>query len=564
MTSGPGNDPKALMGKGRKHVRVGQYEEAIECFDRALEAKPQDPYIMYNKAIALSSLGRHDEAYIHCKKALAKDPKNSYVLSRMGIELSKLGKRRDALNYHQKALKINPSDPVILYNMAVDLSALERHEEAYEYCKKALNKKPKDPDILNRTALELHHLERFDDALKMYNKALKIRPHDPVILYNKAVDLSVLDQHKESLVCCNKALKQEPDDPEILNRKGIELRHLGRFREAEEYHEKALKIRPRDSGFLYNKAADLSALGMHKEAVECCEMALGDEPSNPEILSSMAVSLSELGRHEEALDCCRKALRKDPKNHWIRDLKATVRFNMGNLKRSMKEIIEDKNTIIIMDTNIWLSHYRFVKGNYSPAKQKSGNVYRAIMEGKAKTTEITAGEFYVNMGNQIRKFLCEGNRHGKPMIVAIKNLEESIDDFRKLFKQIGIRHSSLGKEYDIVLRKSKHMFKEIWNDESEEMMKLKTQWAKKYFKINQWKWDKLDDGTKKKHIAKGPPIFTNDFGILVTAATLAAIHKDKTVTILTNDKDFLIFAKYIMRTLRVEVKNTEAFLNAPT
>ena len=44
---------------------MGRYEEAIECYDRAIKLDPEDDSTWNNKGIALDSLGHHSEA-IEC------------------------------------------------------------------------------------------------------------------------------------------------------------------------------------------------------------------------------------------------------------------------------------------------------------------------------------------------------------------------------------------------------------------------------------------------------------------------------------------------------------------
>ena len=264
----------------------------------------------------------------------------------------------------------------------------------------------------------------------------------------------------------------------------------------------------------------------------------------------MAVSLSELGRHEEALSKCKKALSRDPENHWLRDLKATIEFNMGNLNRTMGEIIEDEDTIIIIDTNVWLDYFGFRPKKSS--KYAKAYVKKAIKRGKARIIEIVACEFYTNIGREIARLVYQGKQPEKSS--KIKMHEKSIDGFGELFMQIGIRQSSLEKKYFLALKNAEKMFSEIWKDDSYNINEARINWFTKNSGITREVWDGLKSEDKTKLLENNRPTKNNDFGILVTAATLASIYGDKRITLLTNDRDFRAFAGYIMRMLRVEVK----------
>ena len=55
----------AWINKGKALYELGRPEEAIECFDKAIELDPKKASAWYNKGTALTSLGRPEEA-IEC------------------------------------------------------------------------------------------------------------------------------------------------------------------------------------------------------------------------------------------------------------------------------------------------------------------------------------------------------------------------------------------------------------------------------------------------------------------------------------------------------------------
>ena len=55
--------------------RSGNYEKAVQCYDRALEIDPKGADVWNNKGVALDALGRYDEAVQCYDRALEVDPK---------------------------------------------------------------------------------------------------------------------------------------------------------------------------------------------------------------------------------------------------------------------------------------------------------------------------------------------------------------------------------------------------------------------------------------------------------------------------------------------------------
>jgi len=51
-----------LIGKGAALNALGQYEDAMEYFDSALEIEPDNTYVLKKKAFTLAQLGELEEA----------------------------------------------------------------------------------------------------------------------------------------------------------------------------------------------------------------------------------------------------------------------------------------------------------------------------------------------------------------------------------------------------------------------------------------------------------------------------------------------------------------------
>ena len=63
---------------------MGKFEDALECYDKALAIDPNDKDILYNKGLTLHSLNRHDEAFQYYDRALQIDPNYILVLYNKG------------------------------------------------------------------------------------------------------------------------------------------------------------------------------------------------------------------------------------------------------------------------------------------------------------------------------------------------------------------------------------------------------------------------------------------------------------------------------------------------
>jgi len=100
--------------------KMGRYEEAIKCYDKAIQINPDDAGGWYGKGLALKQMGRYDEA----------------------------------VNCYDKAIQITPHIPSgAWYNRGLALYQLKRYKEAKECFKKSEH--PQARQMLKRTVKSL-------------------------------------------------------------------------------------------------------------------------------------------------------------------------------------------------------------------------------------------------------------------------------------------------------------------------------------------------------------------------------------------------------------------------
>ena len=98
-------------------------------------------------------LGDYNEAIIYFDKALAIDPKYEPAYINKGLALYGLGKYNEAINSYEKALTINPNDGAALINIGSALVKLGQYDKARDFFKKAAREhtQPTEPKVITRS-----------------------------------------------------------------------------------------------------------------------------------------------------------------------------------------------------------------------------------------------------------------------------------------------------------------------------------------------------------------------------------------------------------------------------
>jgi tetratricopeptide (TPR) repeat protein len=120
-------------------------ENQEECFARAANLDPEDPYARNNLGAVLSQQGRLDEAIVAYRQAIKKNPDYYKAYSNLGAAYACQGETRTAIGLYRKALKLNPRDAASHLNLGLALARLGNVTQAAAHLREFLNLAPDHP-----------------------------------------------------------------------------------------------------------------------------------------------------------------------------------------------------------------------------------------------------------------------------------------------------------------------------------------------------------------------------------------------------------------------------------
>jgi tetratricopeptide (TPR) repeat protein len=260
------------LEKGNCYLLLSKPEEALKCYDAALEldggfgqalvAKqslltdlsrleealktasqlPEDLRSDLARIVLLEHAGQYIEALKLCEKVL-KTSEFEFVHNVKGLLLMKFERYENALESFERALEMNTAFPEAWNNKGVCLFKLGLAEEAEENLQKALALKNDYGTAWGNRALIAQSAGKLDKAVDFLEVALEYTPTSEGWTNLGMIHLR-RRKLKEAGRCIESALELDNTYAEAWNAKGLLLEKRKKFAAARKNFEKALILRP--------------------------------------------------------------------------------------------------------------------------------------------------------------------------------------------------------------------------------------------------------------------------------------------------------------------------------
>jgi tetratricopeptide (TPR) repeat protein len=274
---------------GNYYYYLKEYENALGIYNdiSKLHTVNNISLILTNKGNILRKIGSCEEALTCYNKALEIDPKCVNALGNKGTALLELGHYDDAVYYINEARDINPNSILFIKDNAIH-TAFQKAES-------------------------LMQQQRYSEAISCYDQVLKIDPKEIAALSNKSIALERLERYEESIYYADKVLEIDPRNITTLLNKSVLLgKHLLRYEESIYYADKVLEIDPRNIGALQNKGAAYSDLMKYHESISTYNRILSIDPNRIDIFFNIAHAFGKLRLYNKAIDYLDKYIETYP------------------------------------------------------------------------------------------------------------------------------------------------------------------------------------------------------------------------------------------------------------
>lgn len=122
---------RSLVEEGNRLYSEGQFEEALQSYEKALEAAPGEPAILYNKGNALYRQGEYDKAYDAYRQAFSAGDPALAQGARFNAGNAHFAREnwKDAIRNYHEALRLDPADVEAKRNLELALRRLQEQQQ---------------------------------------------------------------------------------------------------------------------------------------------------------------------------------------------------------------------------------------------------------------------------------------------------------------------------------------------------------------------------------------------------------------------------------------------------
>lgn len=153
-----------LFEKGQENLSNGNYKEALSCFEKAIEAMPDNAHFISQRGVTFFHLGDKSKALLDMNKSLELEPNNPYRYSSRAFIKAQLGLVETAIEDYKKAIELDPEDAIAHNNLGLledQLGFKDKSKKHFEIADELMKKNNlfSDEELKNPTVPKMEKSE---------------------------------------------------------------------------------------------------------------------------------------------------------------------------------------------------------------------------------------------------------------------------------------------------------------------------------------------------------------------------------------------------------------------
>ena len=345
------NNFMALNNFGYQRMKIGEFQEAIKNFDRAIEINEFYPYPYNNRGFAYLNLGELDKAIRDINYSIELDGDNSYAYKNRALYFLEINDKKEALANLKLAWALGFEE-----KYGEEVNILIKKIETELPPTPVTENKEKDEIALNNLGHQKMEIGEYKEAITYFNIAIEIDRTFASPYNNRGFAYLELGELEKAIQDINYSIELEEKNSYAYRNKGLYFLKLNNYKKAlinlkiaqalgfeEEYEEeldaiiqeieeilstqnnlldlpyKFIETDPYDVNneiVINNLGYQKMEEGKFKEAIENFNKAIQIKTNFANPYNNRGFAYLKLGELEKAIEDIEYALKLDPKNSY--------------------------------------------------------------------------------------------------------------------------------------------------------------------------------------------------------------------------------------------------------
>jgi len=342
-----------------KGLKSKHWNDAIDCFTRALKLNPNFAEAYNNRGIVYYNTGVYDKAIENYDKAISLNPNDSNVYYNRGNVYAAKGEYDKAISEYGKVIELNSNDTDAYYRRGIAYAIKGEYDKAiYEY-NKAIELNSIFAEAYYNRAYACYKTEAFNRAIEDYSKTITLNSeYQAKAYFNMGNAYYKMGDYDNAILHYNNAISTNSIDESayVFNNRGNAYFHKGEYEMAMRNYETARRyanmydMATRDNEtarscaeIFFNVGNIYAIKGEYEKAVFEYNNAIKLNPDFIEAYYNRGNAYFKMNDYHSAIWDYGKALNLNPKD-------SETYFNLGN-----SYFNEEKYESAIYEYNIAIS-----------------------------------------------------------------------------------------------------------------------------------------------------------------------------------------------------------------
>jgi tetratricopeptide (TPR) repeat protein len=354
--------------RGLAHTCMGNYEQAIRDFSRALDLDKTVSRFYVNRGEVYFYQGDNNGAIVEYQRALQLDNQNSIAYNDLGYSLALLERYDEALDAFGEALKIDPSYDIALSNRADLYILLERYDDAETDYTEAINVNPVASNYYNRGLFYLD-FSVTDFAINDFELASELEPDSPIYLGNLGYSYYLEFDYENAIDYFNESLAIDGEYMSARTYRGLAYWQSGEYALCIADYTVLLSMDSTDDTAANNRGLCHDSLNQYDLAIDDFTRAIENRGVQVIELHNRGATFRKAEHYEDSLADLTRAIEMDDGDAEGWNLRGITYDVMGDYENALL----DYSQAIILDPTFAIVYYNRAYTHYD-----LGNASQAI------------------------------------------------------------------------------------------------------------------------------------------------------------------------------------------